>query len=375
MNFGTFNFTSLSHENVPQAGNIDMDPFGHDATDPFAHGLSSQDTDHFGHPLFSQPNQSGYPQGAYMQEIVLLKERCKTLEMQLLQVTTERDTMKLMFNQLSTSFKDVAPKTWGRATASNKELLYTIIYKAFPILHLSQNDWKLESLCTQDYPGWAQNNLEDMAGCSAHWGAKQEDRQGDNTNTDNELGPGTSKKRKAKWCKSKVMGKKIKVLSSEADFNMPSPPPTSSCSLSTQSSLPDSSPSSSGSVSPADNSSSPGPSGPSSSPISPESDVQPKPIHRTAVITPPPPGSIMEAQPPAAVPTPTAVAPSSILPATVVVSDDKVLLPAALSASKEKNNKDKARSTVPTTSTSTSTAKRRNVISSRKMRPTKNKTG
>ncbi|KIK73480.1 hypothetical protein PAXRUDRAFT_178336, partial [Paxillus rubicundulus Ve08.2h10] len=106
--------------------------------------------------------------------------------------------------------QDVAPKTWGRATASNKELLCTIIYKAFPILQLSQNDWKLESLCTQDYPGWAWNNLEDTVECLAHWEAKQEDKQEDNTNTDNEFGLGTSKKRKAKWCKSEVTGKKIK---------------------------------------------------------------------------------------------------------------------------------------------------------------------
>lgn len=106
--------------------------------------------------------------------------------------------------------QDVAPKTWGRATASNKELLCTVVYKAFPILQLSQNDWKLESLCTQDYPGWARNNLEDTAECSAHGEAKQEDKQEDNTNADNELGPGTSKKRKAKRCKSEVAGKKIK---------------------------------------------------------------------------------------------------------------------------------------------------------------------
>ncbi|KIK75733.1 hypothetical protein PAXRUDRAFT_18743 [Paxillus rubicundulus Ve08.2h10] len=224
-----------------------------------------------------------------------------------------------------------------------------------------------------------------------------------------------------------VRSHREKDKSSEANFNTPSPPPASSCSLSTQSSLPNSSPLSSGSVSPSDNLSSPGPSGPSSSPISPKSDVQPEPVHRTAVITPPPPGLIMEAQPPAAVPTPAAVDPSSILPAMVVVSDDKVstsssaaenvsedldklhksvtsnitehaplasiiinplvilaksalkikipLLPAVLSASKEKNNEDKVWSMVPTTSTSTSTAKRRNAISSRKMCPTKNKTG
>ncbi|KIK90985.1 hypothetical protein PAXRUDRAFT_98242, partial [Paxillus rubicundulus Ve08.2h10] len=57
--------------------------------------------------------------------------------------------------------QDIMPKTWGRETPSNKELLCTAIFKAFPILQLSQNDWKLESLCTQDYPGWAWNNLGD----------------------------------------------------------------------------------------------------------------------------------------------------------------------------------------------------------------------
>ncbi|KAF8833129.1 hypothetical protein BDN67DRAFT_986228 [Paxillus ammoniavirescens] len=323
--------------------------------------------------------------------------------MQLLQVTTEHNTMKVMFDQLSTSFKVGSPPTKSAEMYPKVRFWTQTKYNEWTTTAEAHADcrWKVAFLEDEEgKPVSEDNNLEDTAECSAHGEAKQEDKQEDNTNADNELGPGTSKKRKAKRCKSKVAGKKIKVLSSEVDFNTPSPPPASSCSLSTQSSLPDSSPSSSGSMSLADNSSSPGPSGPSSSPISPKSDVQPKPVHRMAVITPPPPGSTMEAHPPAAVPTPVAMAPSSILPTTVVGSDDEAStsssaaenyysailaknalkikippLPATLSASKEKDNEDEAHSTVPTTSTSASTAKRSNVILNRKMRPTKNKTG
>ncbi|KIK77485.1 hypothetical protein PAXRUDRAFT_17472 [Paxillus rubicundulus Ve08.2h10] len=67
--------------------------------------------DHFGCPLFSQPKQSGYPQGAYMQEIVLLNECCKTLKVQLLRVTIEHDTMKVIFDELSMSFDIGSPPT------------------------------------------------------------------------------------------------------------------------------------------------------------------------------------------------------------------------------------------------------------------------
>ncbi|KAF8548233.1 hypothetical protein OG21DRAFT_1526623 [Imleria badia] len=59
-------------------------------------------------PLISQAplNQPplGYSQ-AYMQEIFAIKERCKGLETQLMKVTTERDTLKMMLDQLSTSLQ------------------------------------------------------------------------------------------------------------------------------------------------------------------------------------------------------------------------------------------------------------------------------
>lgn len=50
--------------------------------------------------------------------------------------------------------KTMAPKSWGKANASAKELVYSLTYQAFPFLQLAENHWKIELLCSLDYPGW-----------------------------------------------------------------------------------------------------------------------------------------------------------------------------------------------------------------------------
>ncbi|KAF8549314.1 hypothetical protein OG21DRAFT_1488646 [Imleria badia] len=217
-----------------------------------------------GAPLYPQASV-GY-NNQYAQQIYSLNEHCKALENQLVKVTTERDTLRTMLDQLSASLqnqkiasaatapvktaemypnvrfwtqkqynewtnsaeahadchykiafledeqgavvsdatlkairkkicgcwaelvdKNMAPKSWGKATTSTKEFVHATIYKSYPILQLAENDWKLELLCSGDYPGWVRNNLDSQG----KWQVKQED----DTPTGQESG--MRKKRKA----------------------------------------------------------------------------------------------------------------------------------------------------------------------------------
>ncbi|KIK79375.1 hypothetical protein PAXRUDRAFT_161429 [Paxillus rubicundulus Ve08.2h10] len=221
-----------------------------------------------------------------MHDIAALKERCKTLEMQLFKVAAEHDVLKATLDQLAASLgsstppppgsikaaemypkmqfwmqtkynewtntaeahgnhwwkltyledgegntisddllkgihkkiqgiwaklveKDMAPKTWGKATVSAKELVYTHIYKVFPFLQQAESDWKLDLLCGNNYPGWYRNNGQGKS--PADQEVKEEDNADADTDTD-ELGTETSKKWKAtsKRCKSEVVEKRMK---------------------------------------------------------------------------------------------------------------------------------------------------------------------
>ncbi|KAF9232876.1 hypothetical protein BU15DRAFT_80738 [Melanogaster broomeanus] len=491
MNCGTFDFNSLTNGN---GLTNDADTFGRMLSsqdgDPFGHPLTSQDTDHFVRtaPLFSPLNQqSGYSQ-----------------------VTTERDTIKVMFDQMSTSLKcgsspsptvtktaelypnvrfwtqtkytdwtrspeahcdprwkvafledeegktipddtikairkklrggwaelvdkKVAPQTWGKANASSKELLQTLLYKAFPILQLSKNDWKLDYLCSMDYPGWARNNMDALGNWPASRGVKQEV----SANADEELVPGASKKRKAKWCKSEATEKKFK--GSDADFESLSPPPAAGCSPSAKSPLPDSAknqlPSLAPTPAPSLSSQVPGPStlpppqpASSSAPTPPRSATQPRLLHMVAAATALP-GNLEEVGSPAAVPAGTSVpsistpsppaasheaevstsgsvvadnqsnleenlptsntiAASSVIANPLAILSKNVLklkipllppIPINMTEEKKNNvsqrNKDEEPNTAPTASTTANAAKHQQAVSNRKMHPTKNKTG
>ncbi|KAG2049731.1 hypothetical protein BDR06DRAFT_1011813, partial [Suillus hirtellus] len=74
--------------------------------------------------------------------------------------------------------RGIAPPTYSRICATGKKLVYNLVVKQFPLLLLDNNGWKLELLCTNDYPSWQKNNLgldgswKDM---SMRLAAKEED--------------------------------------------------------------------------------------------------------------------------------------------------------------------------------------------------------
>lgn len=74
--------------------------------------------------------------------------------------------------------RGIAPPTYSRICATGKKLVYDLVVKQFPLLLLDNNGWKLELLCTNNYPSWRKNNLgldgswKDM---STRLAAKEED--------------------------------------------------------------------------------------------------------------------------------------------------------------------------------------------------------
>ena len=71
--------------------------------------------------------------------------------------------------------KGMAPKTWGKANTSMKEVVFLSMYKSFPFLQLAENDWKINLLCSLNYPGWVHNNLDDKGKWVGSCHVKQED--------------------------------------------------------------------------------------------------------------------------------------------------------------------------------------------------------
>ncbi|KAF8423006.1 hypothetical protein L210DRAFT_3653962 [Boletus edulis BED1] len=80
-------------------------------------------------------------------------------------VMISAQTLKALRKKLKSTWKDLAmkenaPKRWGQASASAKEYVHGVIYKSFNFMALAANDWKIEELCSLDYPGWVRNNTD-----------------------------------------------------------------------------------------------------------------------------------------------------------------------------------------------------------------------
>ncbi|KIK75974.1 hypothetical protein PAXRUDRAFT_38636, partial [Paxillus rubicundulus Ve08.2h10] len=81
-------------------------------------------------------------------------------------VTVSKDTLKAIRKAIRVGWielinKGIVPESWGRLCASGRALFHSMIEKLFPIFKLAQNGWKLDLLCSNDYPGWVRNNTDD----------------------------------------------------------------------------------------------------------------------------------------------------------------------------------------------------------------------
>ena len=119
-------------------------------------------------------------------------------------MTHTRVVIKSLQKDLKTVFRDLAIKglalkSWGKASASAKNIVRDHMERNWPSLWLAENGWKLEHLASLDYPGWMQTNLNENGKLMS----KDED---------SELGP--IHKRKAGASKLEQIDKKLKCTSS-----------------------------------------------------------------------------------------------------------------------------------------------------------------
>ncbi|KAG1742885.1 hypothetical protein EDB19DRAFT_1827590 [Suillus lakei] len=163
---------------------------------------------------FSQ--QCAYAQPAQHSNQSLLKH-CKVLELQIVKLTSECNTLKLMFQQLASAVQlpqtdsldlDYSPdscqanhrkvsyledengdpltnmivkaiwklphgawaelvrcklalKTWGKATATARQIVHTLMENTYPLFKFADDGWKFNYLMSMLYSAWRRNHIND----------------------------------------------------------------------------------------------------------------------------------------------------------------------------------------------------------------------
>ncbi|KAG0694272.1 hypothetical protein DFH29DRAFT_880830 [Suillus ampliporus] len=311
-----FNFP-LSGQNFQWGGDLTPSPLS-GATplpeDPFESGNS--------HGQYIP--QPAFHQGAYIhdrQQVMVLQDRCKMLELEVVKLTTECDSIKEMFERLASSTRrlqqadplqlntplisisptdskcpshtthpnvrfweqidfqkwcdtpagqgrssspvnlvyledengrtissrtikaiwrvlhggwselvtcKITPHSWGKLSASGRQLIHNFMEHEFPLFKLANNGWKLDHLATMTYPAWRRNNLDINGDWKSGGNIKKED---DNDDIDNECaesdGEGTNARKRKQVAESvKCEGGKKKRKTAPALVS-PSPALTS----------------------------------------------------------------------------------------------------------------------------------------------------
>ncbi|KAG1848683.1 hypothetical protein F4604DRAFT_1973491 [Suillus subluteus] len=237
------------------------------------------------------PHLQRLPQGTYMQlmqenqQMLALREHCKVLELQIVKLTSERDTLKSMFQQLTSTIqlpptdsglkldsiippvqpvakrptrlthpyvqfwtnedftawldspdslranrgkvpyledkngdpltdtiikaiwkllrgawaelirRKLAPKTWGKASATARQVVHTLMENTYPLFKFKFADggWKLDYLISTSYSAWRQNHVDDYG----NWKKKNIDDEDEDEDEE------------SSGCSSNAKGKKL----------------------------------------------------------------------------------------------------------------------------------------------------------------------
>ncbi|KAI5985168.1 hypothetical protein EDD15DRAFT_2200775 [Pisolithus albus] len=57
--------------------------------------------------------------------------------------------------------RNMAPETWGKASTSARQFVWSTMETAFPLFKFAENGWKLEYICTRAYPAWSKRYLDE----------------------------------------------------------------------------------------------------------------------------------------------------------------------------------------------------------------------
>ncbi|KAI6119527.1 hypothetical protein EDD16DRAFT_927569 [Pisolithus croceorrhizus] len=120
--------------------------------------------------------------------------------------------------------RELAPPSWGRLSASGRQLIHGLMEKAFPDFKFANNGWKVDYLASTTYPAWRKGMLDD----NGKW--KQKKGKGPKIEDDNddESADDVGMKRKVVAFKSEAgPGKRFKATHKEEGDLPPSTSTTS----------------------------------------------------------------------------------------------------------------------------------------------------
>lgn len=109
--------------------------------------------------------------------------------------------------------RKMAPQSWGKVSASGRQLVHSLMEDTFPLFKFADNGWKLDFLATSSYPSWRRNNLDSDNNRKSRDSVKKEDDDDANDDDDDTNDEQTSKKRRRPTMspvESKVPSKKTK---------------------------------------------------------------------------------------------------------------------------------------------------------------------
>ncbi|KAG1861625.1 hypothetical protein F4604DRAFT_1683978 [Suillus subluteus] len=107
--------------------------------------------------------------------------------------------------------RKIAPQSWGKATASARQLIHTLMEDAYPLFKFADDGWKLDYLATTSYPSWRCNNLDSDDRKSRDSIKKEDDDDDDDDDTNSNEQTGKKRKWLTASVEPKVSSKKIRV--------------------------------------------------------------------------------------------------------------------------------------------------------------------
>ncbi|KAI5980856.1 hypothetical protein EDD15DRAFT_2421529 [Pisolithus albus] len=136
-------------------------------------------------------------------------------------------------------YKDLAPLSWGKLSASARQFIHNLMESSFPDFKLANNGWKLDYLASTTYPAWRKGTLDDNRKWKPKKGKGLKTEDDDNDNEDDSMDE-VGMKRKALVIKSEAgPGKRLKVSARGAySGRRPDTVPLNSFSLPPRSSTP-----------------------------------------------------------------------------------------------------------------------------------------
>jgi hypothetical protein len=105
--------------------------------------------------------------------------------------------------------RKLAPQSWGKATASARQLIHTLVENAYPLFKFADDGWKLDYLATTLYPSWRRNSLDGDNQKSRDSVKKEDDDANDDDDDDNDNNNSNNQTGKKRKCSTTSVEPKV----------------------------------------------------------------------------------------------------------------------------------------------------------------------